>query len=68
MHRKTYGQTNKNDFIGPIPQRWRFDHILPKFENNSFKIIWLDCGSNAKNQYKKKKCNQHSSMFRVQKQ
>ena len=30
-----------------------------------FKISWLDCGQNGKNQYKKKERNQHSSVFKV---
>ena len=25
--RQTDGQKNRTDFIGPFPQRWRFDHV-----------------------------------------
>ena len=35
--RQTNGQTNSTDFIGPLQQRWRFDHAFQKFEN---KISW----------------------------
>ena len=34
--RQTYGQRNRTDFIGPLPQGWRFDHVFRKFENNIF--------------------------------
>ena len=27
-HRRTDGLTNRTDFIGPFPQRWRFHHFL----------------------------------------
>ena len=38
--RQTDGQTdglvNKTEFIGPLPQRWRFDHVFQKLENKIF--------------------------------
>ena len=34
--RQTDGQTNRTDFIGPLPQGWRFDHVFYKFENKIF--------------------------------
>ena len=40
-----------------------FEHALPKFENKSF-VIWFDCESYGKNQYKKKQYKQHSSVFK----
>ena len=33
---QTDGQPNRTNFIRPLPQRWRFDDVLPKFENKSF--------------------------------
>ena len=30
---QTDGQMNRTNFIGPLPQRWRFDHVFRKFEN-----------------------------------
>ena len=56
--RQTDGQTNRIDFIGPFPQRWRFDHVLLKNSNITFSsIIWLDCKPYGKNQYNKKEYN-----------
>ena len=34
--RQTDGETNRTDFIGPLPQGWRFDHVFYKFENKIF--------------------------------
>ena len=34
--RQTVGQMNRTDFIGSLPQRWRFDHVFRKFENKIF--------------------------------
>ena len=28
--------TNRTDFMGPLPKRWRFDHVFRKFENKIF--------------------------------
>ena len=54
MERQTDGHMNWSDFIGPLLQRWRFDHVFWKFKNKIlFKIIWLDCEPYRKNQYKK---------------
>ena len=46
--RQTDGQMNRTDFIGPLPQRWRFDHVFGKFENK----VFLNCEPYGKNQYK----------------
>ena len=35
--RQKDGLMNRTDFIGPLWQRWRFDHVFQKFEN---KIFW----------------------------
>ena len=59
-----YGQTKRTDFIGPLRQKWRFDHVFWKPKIKFSEIIWLDCEPYEKNQYKKKEHNQHSSMFR----
>ena len=34
--RQADGQVNRSDFIGPLPQRWRFNHAYRKFENKVF--------------------------------
>ena len=34
--RQTDGQMKRTDFIGPLPQRWRFDHVFRKFEKKIF--------------------------------
>ena len=47
----------------PFNKDKRFEHALPKFENKSF-VIWFDCESYGKNQYKKKQYKQHSSVFK----
>ena len=31
--RQTNGKMNGTDFIGPFPQRWRFDHVFHEFKN-----------------------------------
>ena len=31
--RQTEGLMNRTDFIGPLLQKWRFDHVFQKFEN-----------------------------------
>ena len=36
MDIQTDGETNRTDFIGPLPQRWRFNHASFKLENNVF--------------------------------
>ena len=33
---QTDRQMNSTDFIEPLPQGWRFDHVFRKFENNIF--------------------------------
>ena len=33
MDRQPDGQMNRTDFTGPLPQRWRFDHVFWKFGN-----------------------------------
>ena len=38
--RQTDGQSNRTDFIGPLPQRWRFDHVFWKFENKIFLALF----------------------------
>ena len=63
MDRQTDGQMNRTDFIGPLPQRWSFHNVSQKFENKTF-LIWLDCEPYGNNQYKKKECNQYSSVFK----
>ena len=37
-HKPTDRQMDRQTepLIGPLPQRWRFDHVLPKFENKTF--------------------------------
>ena len=40
--RQTDRQMNRTGFIGPLPLRWRFDHVFQKLENKIF-LIWLDC-------------------------
>ena len=41
--RQTGGQTNRTDFLGPLPQKWKFDHVFQKFEDkiylNYFSLI-----------------------------
>ena len=41
--RQTSRQTNRTNFIGPLPQRWKSDHVFQKFENkiylNHFSLI-----------------------------
>ena len=61
--KQTDGRTNRTDFKGPLPQRWRFN-VFQKFKNKVFLIIWVDCKPHGKNQYKKKEHNQHSSVFK----
>ena len=46
-------QMNKTDFIGPLLQSWRFNHV---FGNSRIKF--------GNNQYNKKEYNQHSSVFK----
>ena len=43
IDRQTDRQMNRTDFIGPLPQRWRLDHVLQKFENKMFLnyLAWL---------------------------
>ena len=36
-HRTTDGQTDRTDFIGLLPQSWRFSHVFWKFENKIWK-------------------------------
>ena len=36
MVRQTDGQMKSTDFIRPLPQRWRFDHVFWKFKNEIF--------------------------------
>ena len=39
---QTDGHTNMADFIGTLPQRWRFDHVSRKFENKILNYLtWL---------------------------
>ena len=39
---QTDGYTNMADFIGTLPQRWRFDHVSRKFENKILNCLaWL---------------------------
>ena len=33
--RQTDGQMNRSDFIGTIPQKWRFNHVSQKFRIKS---------------------------------
>ena len=30
------GQMTRTDFIGPLPQSWRSDHVFQKLENKIF--------------------------------
>ena len=63
--RQTDGLMNWSDFIEPLQQTWRFDHVFWKFENKfSFEIIWLNCEPCRNNQYKKKENNQLTSVFK----
>ena len=64
--RKTDGQMNRTDFIGPLPQSWRLDHVFPKFESKLFLnyLAWLWAIWNESIHCKKKKYNQHSSGFK----
>ena len=48
MKRTEKKKMKRTDFIGPLPQRWKFDHAFQKFE----KEIWLDCEPYGNNQYK----------------
>ena len=50
--RQTDGQMNWTDFVRPLPQSWRLNHVFRKFENKTWK------------QYKKREYNQHSSVFK----
>ena len=34
--RQTDGQMARTDFIGPLLQRWRLDHVFQKFGNKMF--------------------------------
>ena len=36
-HRTTDGQTDRTDFIGLLPQSWRFSHVFRKLENKIWK-------------------------------
>ena len=42
-HRQTDGQMNRTDFLGPLSQRWRLDHVFQNFENKMFLnyLAWL---------------------------
>ena len=35
---QTDGQSNRADFTGPLPERWKFGHVFQKFENKMFLI------------------------------
>ena len=56
---------NWTDFTGPLPQKWRFDHVFQKCENKIFfKTIWLHYEPYNKNHYKEKEYNQLSSVLK----
>ena len=55
-HKQIDRQMNKTDFIGPLLQSWRFNHV---FGNSRIKF--------GNNQYNKKEYNQHSCVQKVQK-
>ena len=55
--RKTDGQMNRTDFIGPLPQSWRFDHVFPKFESKLFLNYLAWCEPYGMNQYTARKRN-----------
>ena len=66
MDRQTVdGQIKRIDFIRPLLQSWRLDHVSQKFENKNFLnyLTWLWA---IWKEYKKKEYNQHSQ--RIQKQ
>ena len=41
--RQTDGQMNRTNFIGPLPQGWRFHHVFRKFDSKIFSdyLAWL---------------------------
>ena len=51
--KETYGQINRNDFIGFLPQSWG---SIMLFGNSRINF--------GNNKYKKKEYNQHSSVFK----
>ena len=68
-YRKTHGQTNRNDFIGPPLQRWRFDQAFLKWflflsvTWKEFSIIWSSVGVNLKPQPIKSNSEQYQLLF-----
>ena len=45
--------TDEHDFVGPLPQRWRFD-VFQKFENKVFLNYLAYCEPYGNSQYKKR--------------
>ena len=39
MGRQANGWTKRTDFMELLLQRWKFDFVLQKFENKSFRLI-----------------------------
>ena len=63
MERQTDGQMNWTDLIGPLLQRWRFDHVFWKFKN---KIFFKIIVSHREKINTRKECKgiQHNSVFK----
>ena len=54
--RQIDGLMNRTDFIGPLLQRWRLDHVIQKFENKTLLdyltwlwVIWKESIKNKRN-------------------
>ena len=50
--RRTNGAMNRNDYMEPLPQRCRLDHVFQKFENKIFLNYLVDCEPYGNDQYK----------------